>query len=70
MFRNLRGLFLSVSGIVGERCIASLRDKKIFQVAYMAYGSVRFDSVGIETVRGYFLAFLEHSWRVATAGKG
>ena len=46
------------------------RDIEICQVVYMVYGLVIFDSVGLKTARGYSLAFLEHSWVVATAEEG
>ena len=63
MCRYMLGLFWGVNCLVGGRCIASLGDIERCQVAYLADGSIRFDSVGVETARGYSLGSLEHSWQ-------
>ena len=70
MLRNMVKLFLGVSCLTGGRYIASLVHTEVCQVAYIGEGLVRFDSVGVESVREYSPAFPEHSWVVATAEEG
>ena len=50
IIKKVVGLFSSVSCFVGVRAIEILVDKEIRRIAYMAYGLVRFGSVGLETV--------------------